>query len=189
MKKSLALSAILGASLLALSLSALAQSVTKSSAVNGNSGVYVGGDVGVGEENYIGDPNGGAASGINVGYQFNPHVAAEAGHSFYPSQDGVRYTSTYAAIKGMLPFSSGIVLFAKAGPVLVGAHANIFGVNLTGREATLYGALGVGYNFTPAVQANIQIDGTMKRGHDENDDNYVPAMYRTTVGMSYLFNT
>lgn len=196
------LSALLGCSLMGISAAVLADgdaaSVSTATTVNGNSGVYVGGDLGWGEEVSSTDGvsnNTGFAWGVNGGYQFMPYVAAEVGFSGYPKDshntpwgtETTRFYNTYVAVKGMYPFSNGVVLYAKVGPSYVDASSS--GVSTTStHEYTAYGALGVGYNFTPAVQANIQVDATKQRGSNARDSNYFPSMRRATVGASYLFN-
>jgi hypothetical protein len=203
MKKYLALSSVLGCSLLALSISALAQTSTSgSSTMSDNSGIYLGAGAGWGEEasvDHIGS-NKGFVWNANGGYQFNSNVAAELGFIGYPSNklkynsvsETLHFYNTYLAVKGMYPFADVFNVYAKVGPSYAysSASGNLGSSNM--HAWTAYGALGLGYNFTPALQADVQVDGTLKRNDVKNSAGGVktdmPALYSTTVGLSYLFN-
>jgi len=88
---------------------------------------------------------------VNLGYKFNPYVAAEGGYTHYFVSTGLN--AAHLAIKGILPLGEQqrFKLFAKIGPGLMFKSGDSLGV--------LYGGFGAGYSLTPNLDLNAQFQG------------------------------
>lgn len=202
-------SVALFASALALSGAAFAAYPSVSSAL---SGVYVEGNIGVSkvsdkdysnEEGLAGlkikNKKSGLAGSVNVGYQFHPNFAVEAGiirfnngkHSVKSGTTTLsKFTSkTYAfdvVLKGTAEINDEFSVFAKAG--LASVHYAVSDITVGGAKVksqsestvTGIGGVGVAYKFNENVSLNVQAMGTPKAGK-------VPATAMLTAGVSYNF--
>lgn len=164
-----------------------------------DSGFYLGINGGYGKidetiEGATSSKSTGFTGGVDFGYQFIPYVAAEAGAYYVPNQ---KYTVNvlgqnieikgkdnyfaYLAAKGILPFSNGLNLFAKAGGAWVHHKIeDVFGDSQSYSKIAFLGGVGIGYNITKSVSVALQGLLTTKSGD-------VPANYLGLVNLTYHF--
>jgi hypothetical protein len=114
-----------------------------------SSGAYVEGNVGVRNDQKV-------AFIANGGYKFNKNFAVEGGLNLL----GKTYFD--AAAKVIMPFNNGFDIFGKAGIT---------------NTIDFYGAVGIGYNFTPNVAVTAQ--GILITDKENK--------YAGTLGLTYMF--
>lgn len=96
--------------------------------------------------------------GVIIGYQFNTTAAMEAGYTYYGS---TKIKSINAALKGIMPFTSGENDFNIFGKIGI---ANLY--TSDDHSVLPYIGLGAGYILSPEWDVNIQAQGgtTMYKG-------------------------
>lgn len=174
-------------------------------------GFYAGGELGYSNIHQSDDPfntedNGtGLGGGAQLGYQFNPYIAVEAGYLYFHNVDenfgGVNATYKEQAgdlvAKGTLPLNQYFTVYGKAGAAYVDASAeastgvaivtpngNVVTGTFSNSESTnpirpVYG-VGVSYNMTPNVSADL---GWTRIQHNST----IPNADITTLGLTYHF--
>jgi len=184
-------------------------------AVSAPAGFYVEGNVGE-SFGHISAPSGfhsdenGLAGNVNLGYKFNPYLAAEAGYTQYATSkfnatgtDGfitasanarVKQAAMDLAIKGILPIEdSGFELFGKLGVARIQqnistnvAVSDIFGDSAvtsgsgSQHSTNAYYGVGAQYAFTSNVIGNVQF--TRAQGNSDTG-----SLDLASAGISYLF--
>ncbi len=128
---------------------------------------------------------------IDLGYKFVPVIATEAGFTWHTSERfdyDIKGDNNFAidlALKIMLPFdSTGLSLFAKAGPAMVHHRLKdgtqpVEHVGDHTRPALYLGG-GVGYAISKNLGIDIQASATTKNGKT------IPAMYLVSAGITYI---
>jgi hypothetical protein len=157
-------------------------------AISKDPGIYLEGNLGIAKVNEVvlnaDCDNSGLGGNFNAGYKFNPNFALEVGTAFYPDvliNEG-NFLFDFAA-KGIIPTKSGFSFFGKLGVALV--HHNIDPIYCNPGEvykSTLLIGLGIGYALTHNLEITIQSSGTNKV-----ESSHVPAMYLSTLGLTYTF--
>lgn len=142
--------------------------------------------------------NTGFSWNADVGYKFSPSWAIELGYNSLPNEkfstnffsEVAEGTDNYfidLALKGIIPFDSGLSLFAKAGAAYVNhklTPAPFVFVEHSGSNSgysPLVG-LGIGYAITPNFEITVQGNSTFKT-------NNIPAMMQGTVGLTITIDT
>jgi OOP family OmpA-OmpF porin len=174
-------------------------------------GFYAGGELGLSNihdsDNPFNSEDGGTGlgAGAQIGYQFNPYIAAEAGYLYFHNvdQNGNYFgpwNATYKeqavdlVAKGTLPLNQYISLYGKAGAAYVDAQTEVTGNVMTpwgfpavGYSATqtyhpirpVYG-VGVSYNIAPNVSADLGWTRVQSNSTIPNAD-------IATLGLTYHF--
>ncbi len=206
--------ALAGASALVVSTAGLAGGPTTAAnaPVDHSAGFYVNGNAGYGhvdtpnivDKDLKFSRNSFAWSG-NVGYQFNPYIAVEAGYMALPytkakskSFDTVNLATNSTvkgktdaitvAAKGIYPINQQVDLFGKAGlaylsrTAVVNVNGNVTSTKIKGNHITPLFGLGVDYNLTQNWAVNVQGVTTLKSG-----DGF-PATYTALAGLTYKFS-
>lgn len=206
--------ALVGASALVASTAGFAggPSTAVSAPVDNSAGFYVNGNLGFGRYglsssdvnayNAVGfnvDRNSIAWS-ANVGYQFNPYIAVEAGYMQLPyARFTVPGVSGHADLdtsaftvdaKGIYPINEQFDVFAKAGLAvetqsLSGSTGPVVASH-NHQVLPLFG-LGVDYNINQNWAVGVQGIATLKSGGITNAS-YYPATYTALAGVTYKFS-
>ena len=191
-------------------------------ASNNPAGVYISGDLGYGSvNNYFRSTdftgaaprsfkNGAFAWAANLGYQFNPYVALEAGYMTFGQAkvsvtptSGAGFTNTVSfggfdgVVKGMLPIGNAFSLFAKAGAIDMHATGvlthSAAGYTLGGTHAhgntwmPLAGA-GAAYNVNSNVAVTVEDDYAFQTRFTQNNvRTTMPGANDILAGVSYKF--
>lgn len=140
---------------------------TVASAADAPTKFYVGADVGTTKAKGESDRESGA--GIFGGYNFNQHVAIEAGYRRLASFDGAfegitgssRLDQLSVSAIGTIPFGNGFSVFGRLGANRISVKGN-YGTEHFKDHANrgVYG-IGMGYTFTPAISARIELQKPM----------------------------
>ena len=206
--------ALVGASALVASTAGFAggPSSAVSTPVDNSAGFYVNGNLGFGRYGLTSsDVNAFNAAGFNVdrnsiawsanvGYQFNPYIAVEAGYMQLPyARFTVPGATGHADIdtsaftvdaKGIYPINEQFDVFAKAGlAVETQSLSGSVGPVVTSNShqvLPLFG-LGVDYNINQNWAVGVQDVATLKRGNITSTS-YYPATYTALVGVTYKFS-
>jgi len=124
---------------------------------------YVGADVG---KTKIDDVSGRATSaGAFIGYNFHQNFAIEAGYrrlgdyvvSGWGYSADVDLDQAAVSVVGSLPLNGGFNLFGRVGYNRVEAKASAYGVDADESVSKALVGVGVGYAFTPAVSARLEL--------------------------------
>lgn len=129
---------------------------------------YVGADLG---KTKIDDVSGRATSaGAFIGYNFHQNFAIEAGYrrlgdytfrGFGYSAD-VDLNQAALSVVGKLPVGNGFDVYGRLGYNRVEAEANAYGVNADESVSKALVGVGVGYAFTPAISARVELQKPTK---------------------------
>lgn len=142
---------------------------------------YAGLDVG---KTKIEDISGRATSaGAFIGYNFHQNVAIEAGYrrlgdyrfSALGVNGDIDLDQAALSVVGTLPLSNGFSLLGRLGYNRIEAKANVRGFSDKESDSSALVGLGVGYAFTPAVSARLELQ---KPGSDATN---------LSVGLAYQF--
>lgn len=184
LNKKVILGLIAGAAVLGVSSVALADSAA--------SGPYIGAQIGAGDNHandFGADKHIGLAGGVDVGYDFNQYVAAEAGYTYLGKVDDVTTQAGDLVGKIHVPVVGNAGLFAKAGAGYLRSsfdHDAVDNVNL------VYG-FGADYKVLPNLVADVsftRFNGNSKIASSNGDinNNFQPNADFYAVGMTYKFN-
>lgn len=124
---------------------------------------YAGADVG---KTKIDDISGRATSaGAFIGYNFHQNVAVEAGYrrlgdyrfNAFGTSGDVDLDQAALSVVGTLPLSNGFSLLGRLGYNRIEAKADVAGYSGKESDSSALVGLGVGYAFTPAVSARLEL--------------------------------
>jgi OOP family OmpA-OmpF porin len=146
---------------------------TTSAFATHDSGVYIEGNIGT---NYTGidafgdtfSSNGGVGVNTNLGYQFNRYLAAEVGYTYYGINEG--FSGLDAAAKLILPLHERFYAFGKLGVAVYSDGSETLTLP--------FGGIGVAYQVTPALDFNIQAQGS----------NFLYQIGLISAGVTYHFS-
>lgn len=132
----------------------------------------------------------GIAGNVNVGYSLNPTVSVEGGFTYAHTSQTINgisaHINSYAfdiAVKGIMPITDKVGLFAKVGPGLV--NQKFKGVSGTNTHLQLFYAAGFDYTIKPNLTAQVQFMGFT--GSDGNGKSPTAALNAVMGGIGYHF--
>ena len=170
-----------------------------------NSGIYLGGQLGMGRLHYSSssytsnsswyDSHNLLAGRVFAGYAFSQFISAELGYNYYgrPSfknRDGNTQNFLQHGLdllgKANLPLNYGFSFYTKAGLSLVyrgalNSNNGSFVQKDKNSKITPAGALGVSYNFAPNISIDLSWTKTMKVGD-------LPTTDLIRLGLTYKIN-
>lgn len=165
-----------------LGLSTLCASAMTFAAGHVDHGAYADLGAGYGKTNidYMGAKNKGFAGTANLGYQFTPMLAVEAGVTGYQRKiNDVRSYNTHLAAKGIVSLGDKVDVFGKLGAAYVHGVSAVTETDM--HKVRPYVGAGVSYYLTDNLAATVQAEATTKYKKE------LPAMYAATAGLTYKF--
>lgn len=145
-------------------------------------GPYIEGNLGSGIVSETAEKSWAFAGNANIGYQFHPNFAIEAGYNQVANSDNSwQARNFYAfdiALKSILPLTQRISLYSKLGAAAV-HHTNII---FDGFRPTVYYGGGFSFDAYKNFSLNLGATGTVERRNFE-----VPKMLMLTAGVAYKF--
>ncbi|QUX93214.1 porin family protein [Marinomonas sp. A3A] len=164
-------------------------------AAENNSGFYVGGNYGylkVENDDDFDDDND-VAQGI-VGYRFNSFLALEGSYidfgSYGNSAASAETTGYTAALKGTIPITQTVEIFAKAGQLWHDTDYNIASVKGSSDDKSLFAGAGVNFKVTENLLVNAQYtwyDVDLDADNVDSDSDFDSDFQQASVGAEYRF--
>ena len=176
--------------LASLSTAALADSSTEN-----NSGFYVGGNYGYlkveSEDDF--DDNKDVSQGI-IGYRLNPFIALEGSKinfGRYGSDLANAKTTGYtAALKGTIPISQTVEVFAKAGQLWHETDYEVASITGSSDDESLFAGAGVNFKVTENFLVNAQYtwyDVDLDADNVSSDSHFEADLNQASVGAEFRF--
>ncbi|MBU1296244.1 MAG: porin family protein [Gammaproteobacteria bacterium] len=160
-----------------------------------NSGFYVGGNYGylkVESDDDFDDDND-VVQGI-VGYRFNSFLALEGSYidfgSYGNSAANAETTGYTAALKGTIPITQTVELFAKAGQLWHETDYNIASVKGSSDDRSLFAGAGVNFKVTENLLVNAQYtwyDVDLNADNVDSNSDFDSDFKQASVGAEYRF--
>jgi opacity protein-like surface antigen len=183
---------VIASSIALASFSAAAQA---DSSTENNSGFYVGGNYGylkVESDDEFDDEN--DVSQAVIGYRFNSFIALESSYidfgRYGNSLANAETTGYTAAIKGTIPLTQTVEVFAKAGQLWHETDYNVTSFSGSSDDKSLFAGAGVNFKVTENLLVNAQYtwyDVDLEADKVSSDTKFETDFNQASVGAEYRF--
>ena len=178
-----------------IALASYSAAVQADSSTENNSGFYVGGNYGylkVESDDEFDDSND-VSQGI-LGYRLNSFLALEGSYinfGRYGNDLANAETTGYtAAVKGTIPLSQTLEVFAKAGQLWQETDYNVAGFSGNSDDTSLFAGAGVNFKVTENLLVNAQYtwyDVDLNADNVSSDSEFETDFNQASVGAEYRF--
>ncbi|ETX10108.1 membrane protein [Marinomonas ushuaiensis DSM 15871] len=186
---------VIAGSIALASFSVAVQADSSIDSTENNSGFYVGGNYGylkVESDDDFDDSND-VSQGI-IGYRLNPFIALESSYinfGRYGSDLANAETTGYtAAVKGTIPLSQTVEVFAKAGQLWHETDYNVTSFSGSSDDKSLFAGAGVNFKVTENFLVNAQYtwyDVDLEADNVSSDSKFETDFNQASVGAEYRF--
>lgn len=176
-------------------IASFSAAVNAESMAENDSGLYVGGNYGYlkveSEDDF--DDNNDIVQGI-VGYRLNSFLALEGSYidfgRYGSSAANAKTTGYTAALKGTIPITQTVEIFAKAGQLWHETDYNIATVSGSSDDKSLFAGAGVNFKVTDNFLLNAQYtwyDVDLEADNVSSDSKFETDFNQASVGAEYRF--
>jgi len=178
-----------------IALASFSAAVSAQDIAENNSGFYVGGNYGYlkveSDDDF--DDNNDVVQGI-IGYRLNSFLALEGSYidfgSYGSSAANAKTTGYTAALKGTIPITQTVEIFAKAGQLWHETDYNIATVSGSSDDKSLFAGAGVNFKVTDNFLLNAQYtwyDVDLEADNVSSDSKFETDFNQASVGAEYRF--